>query len=83
MSSGAPGPITDLSTVNTTNFDLYLEADKLPPSGMAVACRVTIEHDSTKEKSYCGPRIAVAGMYITITVQLQGSPFNKPVIYWS
>ena len=76
VSSGAPGEITHLSTVNSTNFDLYLEADNLPPSGMAVACRVDIEHDSTNQKSYCGPRIAVAGMYITITVQIQGSPFN-------
>lgn len=82
VSSGTLGQITLLSTVNRTNFDLYLKEDKLPPNGMAVACRVTIQHNSTEQGQYCGPRIAIAGMYIPVTVQLQGSPFNYP-IYWS
>ena len=82
VSSGTLGPIKVLSTVNMTNFDLYQKEDTLPPSGMAVGCRVTIQHDSTKQGQYCGPRIAVAGTYISITVQLQGNPCNYP-IYWT
>ena len=53
----------DLSTVNMTNFDLYLEAKSLPPGDKHVECRVDIQHDSTNERSYCGPKIAVAGMH--------------------
>ena len=56
----------DLSKVNMTNFDLYLEAKNLPPGDEHVECQVDIKHDPTNERSYCGPKIAVAGMYITI-----------------
>ena len=52
--------------MNTSNFDLYLEAKNLPPGDEHVECRVVIQHDSTNERSYCGPKIAAAGMYITI-----------------
>ena len=61
--------LIDLSTVNTTNFDLYLQAKNIPPGNKHVECRVVIQHDSTNERSYCGPKIAVASMLMIIMVQ--------------
>ena len=56
----------DLSKVNKTNFDLYLGAKNLPPGDEHVEWQVDIKHDLNNEGHYCGPKIAVAGMYITI-----------------
>lgn len=69
ISGGAAGDggITALSTVNMTNFDLYLNAEKVSSSDVFVACRVNIQHDPTTKGSYCGPKIAVAGMCISVT----------------
>ena len=64
--TGSDSSLIDLSKVNMTNFDLYLEAKNLPPGDEYVECRVDIKHDATDERHYCGPKIAVAGMYITI-----------------
>ena len=51
----------DLSKVNMTNFDLYLEAKNLPPEVERMECRVDIKHNLTNEGHYCGPKIAIAG----------------------
>ena len=56
----------DLSKVNKTNFYLYLGAKNLPPGDGHVEWQVDIKHDLANEGHYCGPKIAIAGMYITI-----------------
>lgn len=51
-----------LSSVNKTTFDLYLGANNLPPRRKSVTCKVDIEHDSSNDEEYCGPKLSLAGM---------------------